>query len=126
MKLTLSVIYGILIWSIIYIGTSILTPLFSSSFPGVNILVPLIQIISIGFFGILYIRDIDSNEVIEGFLAGVVFAIVNIIMDNIFLVNNAHNLIFSNYSLHAISTVILTLLITTFLGYLAQMTIDLK
>lgn len=127
MKLKLAVIYGILVWIIVYIGTSLLAPLFTSSFPEVNIIVPIIQIITIGFFGILYIRDIESNEVIEGFLVGVIFTAIDFILDYVFLVNqNMANMIFTNYNMHIFSTAVLTLLITTFLGYLAQMKIDLK
>lgn len=126
MKLKLAIIYGILIWSIVYIGTSFINPLFTSSFPEVNILVPIIQIICIGFFGILYIRDIYSNEVVEGFLVGCIFIVVNFIMDLILSIPDSQNFITANYPLHLLSTIIVTLLITTFLGYLAQMTIDLK
>jgi hypothetical protein len=80
-----------------------------------------------GFFGILYIRNINENEVIEGLAAGVIFIIIDIILDYIFLLKlNPVNLMFTSYKLHLFSTIIFTLLITTFLGYLAQMNIDLK
>ena len=39
---------------------------------------------------------------------------------------NTQNLIIGDYPLHVISITIITLSITTFLGYLAQMNIDLK
>ena len=39
---------------------------------------------------------------------------------------DGENLIFTDYTMHLLSMTILTLLITTFLGYLAQMSIDLK
>lgn len=127
MKLKLAIIFGILIWVITYIITEILNPLFANTVPEVNILVPVILIITTGFFGILYIRNINENEVIEGFLVGVVFVIIDVIIDLIFFIApNTKNLIFSDYSLHLFSMIVITLLITTFLGYLAQMNIDLK
>lgn len=127
MKLKLAVLFGILIWIITYILTEIFSPVFTFSLPDVNIVVPLIIIVVTGFFGILYIRNINENEVIEGMAAGMIFVIIDIILDYIFLLNlNPINLMFTNYKLHLFSTIVLTLLITTFLGYLAQMTIDLK
>ncbi len=127
MKIKLAILFGILIWIFTYLLTAILTPIFAYRLPEINLLAPAIMIIVIGFFGILYIRNIDENEVIEGFAAGAVFIIIDIILDYIFLLNlNPINTMFSSYRLHLFSTIILTLLITTFLGYLAQMNIDLK
>lgn len=78
-------------------------------------------------FGILYIRVIETNEVIEGILVGMVFIIIDIILDMaIFILPNNKVPFVENYPLHVFSMVIITLLITTFLGYLAQMKIDLK
>ena len=127
MKLKLAIIFGILIWIITYLLTSLINPIFTKNLPGINIIVPIISILTTGFFGILYIRNIDSNEVIEGLTAGIIFIIVDIICDYIFSsFPNSKSLIFTDYSLHLTSMIILTLLITTFLGYLAQMSIDLK
>ena len=127
MKLKLAIIYGILIWIITYILAEIFSPIFTKSLPEVNIIIPVIVIIVTGFFGILYIRNVNENEVLEGLAAGVVFVIIDMIMDWIFFIQlNADNLIFTDYSFHLFAMIVLTLLITTFLGYLAQMKIDLK
>ena len=127
MKLKVAIIVGILIWVITYLLTEIINPIFSNHLAGINILVPIILIITTGFFGILYIREINENEVIEGFLVGLIFILVDVICDMIFfIVPHTKNLIFSDYALHLFSMIVLTLLITTFLGYLAQMNIDLK
>lgn len=127
MKLKLGIISGILIWIISNILTAIFNPIFNSNLPGINIIVPIITIIVTGFFGIIYIRNIDHNEVIEGILVGMLFIIIDIILDqtaSIFI--NAQDLIGSSYPLHIISITVITLSITTFLGYLAQMKVDLK
>lgn len=127
MKIKLAIIFGILIWAITYVLTSIFNPIFTDNLLHVNIVVPIITIIVTGFFGILYIRNIDENEVIEGLLVGMIFVIIDIFLDYIFLIMPNNNLSFTiNFTSHVISMVILTLLITTFLGYLAQMNIDLK
>jgi len=127
MKIKLAVIYGILIWVISYILTEIFSPLFYYGLPDINFIVPAISIVVTGFFGILYIRNINENEVIEGFAVGVIFIVIGMILDYIFFLNlKIDNLMFTDYNFHLFSNIILTLLITTFLGYLAQMKIDLK
>lgn len=128
MKLKLAVIFGILIWFITHLVTTYLNPIFIDNVPYVNILVPMTSIVITGFFGILYIRTIETNEVVEGFLGGVVFAIINMICDFILsiLQNTSPIILDNNFIVHFIPMIITTLLITTFLGYLAQMNIDLK
>lgn len=127
MKLKLAIIFGIIIWILTFILTSIFNPIFTNHVPHVNIVIPLTMIIVTGFFGILYIRTIESNEVVEGFLVGVIFVIVDIILDYLFFILlGVKSAMVEDYTLHMISTIVVTLLITTFLGYLAQMTIDLK
>ena len=86
MKIKLAIIYGILIWLITYVLSEIFNPIFTDNLPHINIVVPIIIIIVTGFFGILYIRNIDKNEVIEGFLAGVIFIMMDVICDYIFLI----------------------------------------
>lgn len=127
MKIKLAIIFGILIWIVTYVLTSIFTPIFAFSLPDVNVIVPAIVIIVTGFFGILYIRNINENEVLEGLAVGLVFVIIDMILDYIvFLTPYRLNPMFTDYTFHLLSMIILTLLITTFLGYLAQMKIDLK
>ena len=128
MKLKLAVIFGVLIWFITHLVTAYLNPIFIDNVPYVNILVPVTSIVITGFFGILYIRTIETNEVVEGFLGGAVFAIMNIICDFILsiLPNTRPIILDNNFLMNFIPMIITTLLITTFLGYLAQMNIDLK
>jgi hypothetical protein len=127
MKIKLAIIYGILIWGITFFFTEVMNPFFSSFFANVNIIAPAATIIATTFFGILYIRNIDSNEVIEGFTAGIIFVAIDFILDMVlFVIPHRHNMIFIDYHFHVFSMIIMTLLITTFLGYLAQMNIDLK
>ena len=56
-----------------------------------------------------------------------VLIIIDIMLDYIFFILPHHNnVIVENYPFHLFSMIIFTLFITTFLGYLAQMNIDLK
>ncbi|MBQ6511597.1 MAG: hypothetical protein IJI93_02870 [Methanobrevibacter sp.] len=127
MNMKLAIVYGVLTWVLIYLLTEVFYPLFINFIPNFNIAIPLIIIIVTGFFGILYIRNIEENEVVEGILIGMVFIIIDIMLDYIVFILPQHtNIIVENYFIHLISMIIITLLITTFLGYLAQMKIDLK
>ena len=127
MKLKLAIIYGILIWFFTYLITEFVNPIFTDNLPYINIIVPISMIIVTGFFGILYIRNIETNEVLEGIFAGIIFIMIDIILDYIFfLIPHTKSIILNNYTLHILSMTILTLLIMAFLGYLAQMNIDLK
>ncbi|MDO5823813.1 hypothetical protein [Methanobrevibacter sp.] len=127
MKIRLAIIFGILIWFLNYVLTSVFNPIFTATLRNIDVVVPIIMIIVTGFFGILYIRTIDENEIIEGFLVGILFVIIDIIFDYIFFILPQKNdYMIGDFSLHLISMTVLTILITTFLGYLAQMNIDLK
>lgn len=127
MKLKLAVICGILVWIFTTLLTEFFNPIFNANLPHVNIIVPIITIIVTGFFGIIYIRNILENEVIEGIIVGVIFVVIDIILDAaVFVIPQSQNLIVGDYPMHVISTALITILITTFLGYLAQMNIDLK
>ena len=127
MKLKLGIIYGSLIWFFVYLITKIFSPLITDNIPYINIVAPIAIILVTGFFGILYIRDITENEVIEGFEIGIIFILMDVIFDFIFIVvPNQTNILIEDYPIHVISMIILTLITTTLLGYLAQMEIDLK
>ena len=127
MKLKLAIILSIVIWILTYVLSSIFNPIFTDNLPHINIVIPIIIIIVTGFFGIIYIRSIETNEVVEGIMFGIIVVIIDILLDLIFFIlpNNPTPL-FNDFNVHIISMTIITLLITTLLGYLAQMNIDLK
>lgn len=127
MKLKLAIVYGILGWFFTYIISTILNPFIIDNIPYVNIVIPISIIIVTGLFGILYIRNFNSHEVLEGLVAGIIFFVIDFICDLIFFIlPNNTNVIVDNYPLHLISMIIMIPLITTFIGYLAQMTINLR
>ena len=127
MKVKLAIIFGIIIWALSYALSAVFGPIFTEKFLHIDIIIPIISIIVTGFFGILYIRNIETNEVVEGILVGIAFVIIDIILDMIFFVlPNVPNPMFANYTIHILSVLVITLSITTLLGYLAQMKIDLK
>lgn len=125
MKLKLGIIYGVLIWLLTHIVLTMVHR-FIGDTTYTNFIIALCIIIISGFFSILYIREINKNEVLEGLFAGILFVAIDIILDVIFstIPNNTILLITNNTS-HEI--VLLTMIIiSTFIGYLAQMNIELK
>jgi hypothetical protein len=127
MKLGLGLICGILIWIFTYLISTLVQILTLDNMLYNNILLPLIIIIVTGFFGIIYIREINEDELIEGILVGILFIAIDIILDTVFfIILNNKNILFSNFLNHIILMSIITLIITSFLGYLAQMNIELK
>ena len=127
MNLKLAVIYGILIWIITYIISVIVQPMITSNNTYNNLIIPLFIIIVTGFFGILYIREINEDEVIEGIIAGIIFIAIDIICDVIVFILPKNEFVFmTEFPMHIILMSIITLSIMTLLGYLAQMKIELK
>lgn len=123
-----AIIYGLLSWILIYAITLILNPLFSAdNIPYINITIPISIILVVSIFGVAYIRSIRSHEIIEGFKLGIVFFLIDLICDNIFLhISNIPDPIIENYPIHILSMLVMIVLITTFIGYLAQMEIELR
>lgn len=127
MKYKLGIVYGIISWFLIYIIANILNLFINDNIPYVNMAIPIAIIITTTFFEILYIRNFNENEVLESFKLGILFFIIDLIFDLIFfIIPNNNNIIVENYSIHLLSMLIIIPLITTFIGYLAQMTIELR
>lgn len=123
-----AIIYGFLSWLFIYIIGTLISPYLEvDTIPYINLSIPLTMIVVIGFFGILYIREFNEHEILEGFLAGVMFFIMDILCDlAFFVVPGNPNVIIEPYPFHLLSMFILSILITTFIGYLAQMQLELR
>ena len=127
MKIKLGIICGIIIWFFTNLITAIIQPSIIDDITYLNLIFPLSIIIFTGFFGIIYIREINENEIIEGMQVGFLFVIIDIICDLIFFIlPNNTNVLLLNYPSHIMLMLLLMLLTTTFLGYLAQMNIELK
>lgn len=127
MKIKLAIFYGVLIWIVTYLISLIINPVIIDNTSYINLITPIIIIIVTGFFGILYIREIKRNEVIKGFIAGIIFVAVDTVLDILtFIVPLNQNILLPNHMTHIILMSIIMISITTFIGYLAQMKIELK
>ena len=125
MKLKLGIIYGVLIWLLTHIVFTTVHA-FIGDATYTNLIIALCIIIITGFFSILYIREINKNEVIEGFLAGILFVVIDLILDFAFsFIPNNTFILTTNYTSHEIISITI-IIISTFIGYLAQMNIELK
>lgn len=127
MNIKLGIICGILIWVFTYLISIVFQIGTLDNVLYNTLILPLSIIIVTGFFGIIYIREINEDELIEGILVGILFIAIDIILDTVFfIILNNKNILFSNFLNHIILMSIITLIITSFLGYLAQMNIELK
>ena len=126
MKYKLAILFSFLAWFIIYTLSLLFKPYYIGDLEYINIFIPISTIIVTVFFGILYIREISENEVLEGFYFGICLFAFDVILDFIYTIINGSSTPI-NFSLsHVISMLILFPLITVLLGYLAQMKIDLR
>jgi hypothetical protein len=127
MKTKLAITYGILTWICIYILSKFLSQFHINDGIGyINIFIPFSIIVVSIFFGILYIRNFNKNEVKEGFLLGIVFFITDIVLDEIvMIIYGPSRFLIDNNPIHILTMLILFPLITTLLGYLAQMKVEL-
>ena len=127
MNIKLWIICGVLIWIFTYLISVIVQMFELNNTLYYNLILPLSIIIVTGFFGIIYIREINEDELIEGILVGILFIAIDIILDTVFfIILHNKNILFSNFLNHIILMSIIILIITSFLGYLAQMNIELK
>ena len=86
MKIKLGLICGILIWIFTYLISMLVQVFTSDNMIYNNLILPLIIIIVTGFFGIIYIRNVNEDELIEGILVGILFIAIDIILDTVFFV----------------------------------------
>ena len=125
MKYKLAILFSFLSWFTIYLLSLILTPYYIEGIQYINILIPISIIAVTIIVGILYIREIDGNEVIEGFYFGIMLFIVDCLLDLIHTLFIGSSMTVSSNLLHVISMLSLFTLTTTLLGYLAQMNVEL-
>lgn len=77
-------------------------------------------------FGVIYIRSIHEYEIFEGFMAGVYFAVLSIIIDIIYIFITTNHINFGIYFTKIAYIYILYPIIITSLGYLANFEVQLK
>ena len=127
MRLKIGIIYGVLIWIITHLVFAVTHPIIDAYTANSNFILAICIIIVSGFFSILYIREINKNEVFEGLIGGILFAIIDIVLDlAFFVIPNNQNILLPNYTTHILLTSAMLIILPTFLGYLAQMNIELK
>ena len=126
MKWKLAFIFGFASYIFIYIFSNILTPIVHWEVPIVGSLTPVITIFSALIFGTLFIRSEDDNEVVKGFLLGLVFSLVDLILDLAFIFLGIISVSNDVYPFHIILTTLIFLFVTISLGYMANFEVKLK
>ena len=126
MDLKRAIIYGFLSWLFICIISSIIAPFLDiDSLPYINLSIPITIIVVTGFFGILYIREFNEHEIREGFKAGLVFFIMDILCDlSFFILPGNPNAIEEPYSTNLVSMFKLIIKKKTYICNLPKITIS--
>lgn len=127
MNIKKAILYGFLCWLFIEIILIICRPFINIEYEYSTLLKLITIIISTGIFGTLYLRNLNKNEILEGFIGGIIFFLINMGCNLIFIIwPNDISIIFNNYLYDFIITLIIMPFILTVLGYFAQMPIRLK
>ena len=127
MKYKLAITSGVILW-IVITGISIMlyTYIVKNDISYITLLLPISIIILTSIFTIIYIRNFNSNELLEGIKLGIVFIIINFIGDYILLFLLIRFMKIPLFPTYPLEMVFFILLATTFIGYLAQMPVELR
>ncbi len=124
MKIGKMALFGFFIWLICFIFGFLLFPLNSgANLPLFKSLMTVISVIVGLFFIYLYFKKIDSKFVTEGLIAGVVWFLINIILDIIFLVIMFKNP-FVPYLLDIGIRYLMIIIMPTFIGFILSSKIE--
>ncbi|HEX7456393.1 MAG TPA: hypothetical protein VF303_02920 [Candidatus Nanoarchaeia archaeon] len=80
-SLKLAIIYGVLIWAIVFAVSFAVFPIHDSNRPLFESVMPVAIAVSVVFFSGLYFRRIDKGFLNEGIKLGLLWLVINIAID---------------------------------------------
>ena len=117
--------YGLLSYCFVYISSILTTNIFHVSLKFYYIYMPIWIIFWALVFGIICIRTLNDNEIYHGFIVGLYFAVLSIILDILYILF-IHYIDISTYLTRISYFYIFYPIIMTGLGYLANFEVQLK
>jgi len=78
------IFFGFLIWLIVFIVSVAIYPIHESNRPFFESIMPVVITLGTIIFSILYFRDIKEDLIKEGIIVGILWLLVNIIIDLFF------------------------------------------
>ena len=113
--------FGFLIWLIPFFVSFVVFPLRETNRPLFESIMPVILTIVVLIFSILYFIRLDKDFISEGVLLGIVWLVINIIIDLVmFLSESDWHMSFSDYMMDIGLTYLIILLIPIGFGYLLE------
>lgn len=117
---------GILSYCFVYVCSTLTNHSIHMKLFFVDKQMPLWIIIGALIFGIIYVRSLHKYEIFEGFIAGVYFAIISILLDFSYIFFIKHYIPFGVYFTKIAYMYILYPIVITSLGYLANFEVQLN
>ncbi len=115
------ILYGFLVWLIPFAVSFIIFPLKTSMRPLFESIMPLVLSIVVIILSYYFLKNLSSNFIKEGFLIGIVWYIVNIVLDlSMFMPASPMQMSFANYMMDIGLTYVMIPVITLGMGFMAH------
>ncbi len=121
MKLKIVILYGILIWLGPFLISFLIFPLRDTNRPLFESIMPLVLTLIVVFSSVLYFKKLDRRFIREGFIIGVIWFVINILIDLIlFIPESPMQMTFSEYIMDIGLTYLIIPVITVGFGFLMR------
>ncbi len=115
------ILFGFLVWLVPFLVSFVVFPLRASMYPLFESIMSVIIAISVVVFSYFYVRDLDVNFVREGIISGIVWFIINIIIDLvIFMPASPMHMAFNDYIMGIGLKYLIIPSVTIGMGYMAE------
>ena len=115
------VLFGFLVWLVPFLVSFVVFPLRASMYPLFESIMSVIVAISAVTFSYFYLKGIEINFVRESILIGIVWFIINIVIDLImFMPSSPMHMAFNDYIMGIGIKYLIIPSVTIGLGYMAQ------
>ena len=84
-----SILFGFLVWLFPFVVAFLIYPIHESNRPLFESIMPLVITISVVAFSYLYFKNVDKNVKAEGAKLGIIFLLINLIIDLIMFMPSA-------------------------------------
>lgn len=111
------ILYGILIWLIVFIISIVIYPLHDTQRPFFESIMPVVITGFTVLFSIFYFKDIDREFFKEGILIGVVWLVINIVFDLFMFMEGPMKKSIAEYMMDIGFTYLMIPIITVGIGY---------
>jgi len=117
--------FGILIWLIPFLVSFVVFPLKDSNRPLFESIMPLVLTITVVTFSILFFKRVDKEVMKEGFIVGIVWFTISIVIDLfMFIPESSMHMSLVNYIMDIGLTYLIILVIPVGFGYILEKRIE--